>query len=114
MLRSLITRILITLSPKWGVFSISDRKSLSFIGLIPDKVCGFNLVTNSSGDRSISADNKDTLVVRFTKTDLDIILVEDLKRGDTVHMFGQPDAQDPGCFAADIIVVLEGLLPEPK
>ena len=91
------------------------REKLSgVIGLIPDKVCGFNLVTNSSGDRSISADNKDTLVLRFTKTDLDIILVDDLRRGDTVHMFGQPDAQDQGCFAADIIVVFEKLFPEPK
>ena len=94
---------------------VGTREKLSgIIGLIPDKVCGFNLVTNSSGDRSISADNKDTLVLRFSKTDLDIILVDDLRRGDAINMFGQPDAQDPGCFAADIIVVFEKLLPEPK
>jgi len=91
------------------------REKLSgIVGLIPDKVCGFNLVTNSSGDRSVSADNKDTLVLRFTRKDLDIILVDDLRRGDTVHMFGQPVTTDPGCFAADIIVVFEKLFPEPK
>lgn len=94
---------------------VDAREKLNgVIGLIPDKVCGFNLVTNSSGDRSVSADNKDTLVLRFTKTDLNIILVDDLRRGDTVHIFGQPDDLDPGCFAADIIVVFEELTPEPK
>jgi len=94
---------------------VGTREKLSgIIGLIQDKVCGFNLVTDSSGDRSVSADNKDTLVLRFTNTDLDIILADDLKSGDTVHMFGQPDDLDPGCFAAEIIVVLEELGPEPK
>jgi hypothetical protein len=91
------------------------REKLSgIIGLISDKVCGFNLVTKSSGDRSVSADNKSTLVLRFANKDLDIILVDDLRSGNTVHMFGQPDVLDPGCFAAEIIVVLEELGPDPK
>jgi len=93
---------------------VRDRLS-GIIGLIPDKVCGLNLRTNS-GDRSVSANNKDTLVLRVTETDAvgvsDVLLVEDLESGDAVDVYGQDDGL--GCFAAEIIVVLGELLPEPK
>ena len=83
-------------------------KESGTIGLIPDKVCGFYLDTGTdTDDRSVSANNKDTRVLRVTDTGTagtsEIILVEDLEFGDDVNVYGKND--DQGCFAAETIVV---------
>jgi hypothetical protein len=89
------------------------RKESGTIGLIPDKVCGFYLDTGIDRvDLSVKADNKNTRVLSINGTDLDIIPVEALEKGDFVNVYGQDDGQ--GCFAAEIIVVFEKLVPEPK
>jgi len=90
------------------------RKESGIIGLIPDEVCGFYLETDiDSIDLSVKADNKNTRVLRINGTDVDIIPVEALEKGDVVNVYGQDDDVQL-CFVAEIIVVFEKLVPEPN
>lgn len=90
------------------------RKESGTIGLIPDKVCGFYLDTGiDSVDLSVKADNKNTRVLRINGTDLDIIPVEALEKDDLVSVYGQDDDAQV-CFVAEIIVVFDKLVPEPR
>jgi len=93
---------LIVVDTKAGIV----RKESGTISLIPDNICGFYLNTGTETvDLSVRADNKSTKVLRVYEKGSDFILVEDLKKGDSVNVYGQDD--DQGCFAADLIVVFE-------
>jgi hypothetical protein len=90
------------------------RKESGTIGLIPDQVCGFYLDTGiDSVDLSVKADNKNTRVLSINGTDVDIIPVEALEKGDLVNVYGQDDDVQL-CFVAEIIVVFDKLVPEPR
>jgi hypothetical protein len=93
---------LIVVDTKAGIV----RKESGTISLIPDNICGFYLDTGTETvDLSVRAENKSTQVLRVYDNGSEIILVEDLKEGNSVNVYGQDD--DQGCFAADLIVVFE-------